>query len=81
MNDSEDTGPMPVYRPPQCCGCLRPGPDHLPHCLAYGDPERIRREILARDHFGSLTRLQRILALGIGAAQRGATLHWKGDLR
>jgi hypothetical protein len=71
---------MPVYRPPQCCGCLRSVYDHLPHCLAYGDPERIRREILARAHFGSLSKMQRALALAVGAAQRGATLHWRGTL-
>jgi hypothetical protein len=81
VRDTEPTLPgVRAYRPPQCHGCLRPVTDHLPHCLAYGDPERIRREILARAHFGSLTKMQRALALACGAADKGAVLHWHGVL-
>jgi hypothetical protein len=81
VNDLEDTRPhrMPV-RPKQCSTCLRSLTSHSEFCLQVADEERVRRAFLARVHFFRMKKLDRVLALAVGAAKRGATLHYHGEI-
>jgi hypothetical protein len=78
--DDEPTAPHRQI-PAQCPSCLRPRTSHAEACLLIADQERIHRELAARAHFFRMTQLDRILALGIGAAKRGSIFHYHGDVR
>ena len=77
MNDELPTAPGRVVR---CTACLRQWPLHAEACLMNGSIERARREVLAREHFNGLSKLQRLLCLGIGARSRGAFFHYRGKV-
>jgi hypothetical protein len=66
--------------PPRCSFCSRPYTSHAENCLALDIDRKMRRHAEARAYFNSMTRMQRVLALAVGAADKGATLHWHGVL-
>lgn len=78
MNDDEPT--HPGIKPPQCSFCRQPYTSHAEGCEAAKYEESIRRQWVAREHFNSLSKLQRLLCLGIGARNRGAWFHYKGKV-
>ncbi len=81
MRDDEVTAPHRVpVRPAQCSTCLRSTTSHSEFCIQVADEERIRRAYEARVHFHRMSALDRVLALAIGAQQRGATFHYSGVL-
>jgi hypothetical protein len=77
VNDSEDTHPTRI---PHCSFCQRPYTSHAEGCEAVKYEESVRRHNAARAHFDSLSKLQWLLVLGIGARNRGAWLHYKGKV-
>lgn len=82
MRDDEVTAPHRVpARPAQCSTCLRSVMSHAEHCLQVADDERIRRAFAARLHFHRMNKVDRVLALAMGARKRGTTFHFHGDLR